>query len=113
MHAAIGPGPVDACYTAINYLVGVPVKLVEFAVNAVTEGTDALGEVSVRIEYQGEETVVNPQREVTVKRTFGGHAADTDIIVASARAYLSALNKLVVAYDLWQTVPESVPAAVS
>ena len=113
MHAAIGPGPVDACYTAINYLVGVPVKLVEFAVNAVTEGTDALGEVSVRIEYQDEETVVNPQRDVATKRTFGGHAADTDIIVASARAYLSALNKLVVAYDLWQPVPEAVPAAVS
>jgi 2-isopropylmalate synthase len=113
MHASIGPGPVDACYTAINTIIGVPVKLVEFAVNAVTEGTDALGEVSVRIEYQGEEMVVNPQREVTVKRTFGGHAADTDIIVASARAYLSAMNKLLVAYNLYQPVLEAVPAAVS
>jgi len=102
MHAAIGPGPVDAVYTAMNTIIGIPVKLVEFSISAVTEGTDALGEVSVRIEYEDEAHVVNPQRDEPIKRTFGGHAADTDIIVASARAYLAALNKLIVANGLHQ-----------
>ena len=55
-------------------------KLLMFGVNAITGGTDAQGEVSVRLEEDG--------------RTVSGHGADTDIITASARAYLNALNKL-------------------
>jgi len=94
--AAHGTGPVDAVYKAINRLVGVPNELTEFAVNAVTEGIDAVGEVTIRIEAEadGDENLpLNPQ---TGKRTyvFSGHGASTDIIVASGRAYMSALNKL-------------------
>jgi len=76
---ATGTGPVDASYKAINSLIGVPNQLVEYAVNAITEGIDAQGEVTVRIEADG--------------RTFVGRGADTDIIVASAKALMNALNR--------------------
>ncbi len=85
-HAAIGTGPVDATYKAIDAIVNAPCTLLEFSIHAVTEGIDALGEVTVRLQSNEPEP-----------RTFGGHGADTDIIVASAKAYLAALNKLVVA----------------
>ena len=93
---AHGTGPVDAVYKAINRIIDVPNELTEFSVKAVTEGIDAVGEVTVRIEAEadGDENLpFNPQ---TGKRTyvFSGHGASTDIIVASGRAYMSALNKL-------------------
>jgi len=102
--AAVGTGPVHAAYTAIDRIVGQPVTLLEFAVNAVTEGIDALGEVTVRIRYANghESGVMNPQNETTTARTFGGHGADTDIIVASVKAYLSAVNKMLIATGVAQ-----------
>ncbi len=81
--AALGTGPVDAVYKAINRLVGVPNKLTEFSVKSVTEGIDAIGEVLIRIESNG--------------ISYTGRGADTDIIVASARAYINALNRLLAA----------------
>ncbi len=95
--AAHGTGPVDAVYKAINRIVGVPNELVEFAVNAVTEGIDAVGEVTIRIEAEGNGDENLPMNAQTGRRTylFSGHGASTDIIVASARAYMSALNKLI------------------
>ncbi len=78
--AAVGTGPVDAVYQAINRIVGVPNKLTEFSVKSVTEGINAIGEVFIRIE--SEDT------------TYTGRGADTDIIVASAKAYMNALNRL-------------------
>jgi len=78
--AAIGTGPVDAVYKAINRLVEVPNQLVEFSVQSVTAGIDAIGEVTIRLQYGD--------------RLFSGHAANTDIVVASAQAYLNALNRL-------------------
>jgi len=78
--AALGTGPVDAVYEAINRLVGVPNELTEFTVKSVTEGIDAVGEVLIRIESEG--------------ITYTGRGADTDIIVASAKAYMNALNRL-------------------
>jgi 2-isopropylmalate synthase len=94
--AAHGTGPVDAVYKAINRLVGVPNQLTEFSVNAVTEGIDAVGEVTIRIEAEGNGEDNLPTNPQTGQRTytFSGHGASTDIIVASGRAYLSALNKL-------------------
>jgi 2-isopropylmalate synthase len=77
---ATGTGPVDAAYRAIDALLDIPNRLVEYAVNSITEGIDAQGEVTVRIEANG--------------RTFVGRGADTDIIVASAKALLNALNRL-------------------
>ncbi len=96
--ASIGTGPVDAAYKAIDAIVHAPNTLLEFSVHAVTEGIDALGEVTVRIESKnGYHLSFDTQTETDRTRTFGGHGADTDIIVASAKAYLAALNKLLVA----------------
>ncbi len=81
--AALGTGPVDAVYEAINRLVGVPNKLTEFSVKSITEGIDAIGEVLIRIESEG--------------ITYTGRGADTDIVVASAKAYMNALNRLLAA----------------
>jgi 2-isopropylmalate synthase len=96
VQAAIGTGPVDATYKAINAIIRHPNMLQEFVIHAVTQGIDALGEVTVRV--QGENRVItDPQQETDQPRTFGGYGTDTDIVVASAKAYLSALNKMLVA----------------
>ncbi len=81
--AALGTGPVDAVCKAINRIVNVPNQLTEFTVKSVTEGIDAIGEVLIRIESEGV--------------TYTGRGASTDIIVASAKAYMNALNRLLAA----------------
>ena len=78
--AAIGTGPVDAIYKAINRVIDVPNQLIEFSVQSVTAGIDAIGEVTIRLKYQ--------------EYTYSGYAANTDIVVASAQAYINALNRL-------------------
>jgi 2-isopropylmalate synthase len=95
--AATGTGPVDATYKAIDSIVSVACTLLEFNVHAITEGIDALGEVTVRIQGSNGHTTMDAQSEVHYPRVYGGHGADTDIIVASAKAYLHALNKLIIA----------------
>lgn len=94
---AIGTGPVDATYKAIDSIVNVPCELLEFNIHAITEGIDALGEVTVRIQGENGRTTMDAQSEVEYTRVYGGHGADSDIIVASAKAYINALNKLIVA----------------
>jgi 2-isopropylmalate synthase len=91
--SSTGTGPVDAVYRAIDRLVRKPAVLLEYRVHAVTEGIDAVGEVSVRVRAPQAKDDVHPQRAAT-PRTFHGFGADTDIIVASAKAYLAALNAL-------------------
>ena len=97
--AAIGAGPVDSVYKAINRITQVPNELTEFSIKAVTEGIDAVGEVTIRIEPTAE-TGANGSGEAYLTqagvrtRTYSGHGADMDIIVASAKAYMSALNKM-------------------
>lgn len=78
--AALGTGPVDATFKAIDKIVRVPNTLTEFSIKSITEGIDAIGEVLVRIESEDV--------------TYTGRGADTDIIVASAKAYVNALNRL-------------------
>jgi 2-isopropylmalate synthase len=98
LQASMGSGPVDATYKAIRAIINVPNKLLEFNVHAITEGIDALGEVTVRIQAKdGEQKTMDAQKEIPYSRVFGGHGADTDIIVASAKAYINALNKLIIA----------------
>jgi 2-isopropylmalate synthase len=99
VQAAIGTGPVDASFKAIDQIVKAPNTLLEYAVHAITEGIDAIGEVTVRLEAENHAIPqrTSPQSGLTHARTFGGHGVDTDIIVASAKAYLSALNKLLAA----------------
>jgi 2-isopropylmalate synthase len=89
--AATGTGPVDATYKAIDGIINVPNTLLEFNIHAITAGIDALGEVTVRIQAR------NGQHTMDAPRVYGGHGADTDIIVASAKAYVNALNKLIIA----------------
>jgi 2-isopropylmalate synthase len=96
VRAAIGTGPVDAAFKAIDEIVEAKCELIEFSVNSVTAGIDALGEVSVRVRSERSLATQNPQYGSDSQRVFHGHGADTDIIVASAKAYLSALNKLLV-----------------
>ena len=80
-----GDGPVDAIFKCIKVLYPHDVKLQLYQVHAVTEGTDAQATVSVRIEEKGKTTV--------------GQAADTDTLVASANAYINALNKMIIKRD--------------
>ena len=95
MDAAIGTGPVDAVYKAINRVVNIPNDLIEFSVKSVTAGIDAMGEVTIRLRHEG--------------RIYSGHAANTDIIVASARAYISALNRLHAALQQQETTKDETP----
>ncbi|RUA04399.1 MAG: 2-isopropylmalate synthase [Gammaproteobacteria bacterium] len=78
-------GTVDATFSAISSLLDTDVNLQLYSVSNVTQGTDALGEVSVRLEFDG--------------RIVNGQGADTDIIIASAKAYINGLNKFLVATD--------------
>ena len=78
--AGFGVGPVDAAFKAITNITGSGSKLVRFSVNSFTGGTDALGEVTVRLEENGVQVI--------------GQGADTDIIMASAKAFVNALNRL-------------------
>ncbi|MBY0445852.1 MAG: 2-isopropylmalate synthase, partial [Burkholderiales bacterium] len=75
-----GSGPVDAVFKAIEIMANSGAELQLYSVNAITQGTDSQGEVTVRLEKSG--------------RIVNGQGADTDIIAASAKAYISALNKL-------------------
>jgi 2-isopropylmalate synthase len=98
--AAIGDGPVDAAYRAIHSLCQVEGELEEFAVQAITAGVDAVGEVSVRLRRDGVRA--------------SGHGADTDIIVAAAKAYVHAINRMaerVASGD--RPTPETVGAGVA
>ena len=79
--ASTGGGPVDATFCAIEEIVASEAQLQLYSVNNITTGTDAQGEVTVRLQKSG--------------RIVNGHGADTDIVMASAKAYLHALNKLV------------------
>jgi 2-isopropylmalate synthase len=82
---AEGSGPVDASFKAIEAIVNSGAQLQLYSVNNITSGTDSQGEVTVRLEKAG--------------RIVNGNGADTDIVIASAKAYLNALNKLIVPPD--------------
>jgi 2-isopropylmalate synthase len=99
--ATVGTGPVDASYRAIDEVINAPANLVEYSVHSVTEGIDALGEVTVRI---------SPENNSS--RTFGGYGADGDIIVASVKAYMAALNRMIASIGLGDVEPEGDVATV-
>ena len=79
--ASVGTGPVDAVCRSLNQLAGVPNELVEFSVKSVTEGIDAMGDVTIRLRRDGQ--------------LYSGHSAHTDVVVAAAEAFVNALNRLV------------------
>ena len=84
--AAVGTGPVDAVCRAINRIVGLSPKLTEFGVSAVTEGIDAQGRITIRIEDDD-------------GQTYFGRAANTDITVAGGHAYISAINRMLTVHS--------------
>ncbi|MCH2305606.1 MAG: 2-isopropylmalate synthase [SAR202 cluster bacterium] len=75
-----GTGPVDAAYKAINKIISAPSTLTEFKIDSVTKGIDAIGDVTVRVEENDQ--------------GYLGRGSDTDIIIASAKAYINALNRM-------------------
>ncbi|HEU5322592.1 MAG TPA: alpha-isopropylmalate synthase regulatory domain-containing protein, partial [Methylomirabilota bacterium] len=79
--SGVGDGPVDAVLNAIDAITGLKGRLQDYALRAATSGKDAVGEVAMKVDFDG--TLVS------------GKGASTDVIEASARAYLSALNRLV------------------
>ena len=91
---SFGTGPVDAAYRCIDKIVRRPNELTEFLVQAVTEGIDANGDVTVRIEAPDGRGHSHTAQGRPRRLLFSGRGVDTDIIVASVKAYLQALNKL-------------------
>ena len=82
--AAIGDGPVDAVCRAISQVTNTSASLKRYEIRGVTSGTEAMGEVTVQLEEAGRKVV--------------GRGASTDVIEASAKAYIDGLNKLATAY---------------
>ena len=76
-----GNGPIDAIFTALKNVIPNKINLLVYQVNAITKGTDALAEVNVRIQ----------EKDITVL----GQGSDVDTLVASAKAYVNAINKLI------------------
>jgi 2-isopropylmalate synthase len=98
VQSATGDGPVAAAYEAIDQITGIKGDVLDYSMRSVTHGRDAVGEVFVHVDFSG--------------RTFTGKAASTDIVDASARAYLHAVNKLIYADQRRVThLAESVEAA--
>ncbi|XP_042452812.1 2-isopropylmalate synthase A-like [Zingiber officinale] len=91
---SIGTGPVDAAYKAIDSIVEVPAVLKEYALNAVTEGIDAIATTRVVISGDGSHTSTHALTGQAMHRTFSGSGAAMDVVVSSVRAYISALNKM-------------------
>jgi 2-isopropylmalate synthase len=94
VEATVGTGPVDAAFKAVDKIVDLQVELIEYLVQGVTEGIDALGQVSVRVRPQAVSRAITAQLDEPRERTVHGHGADTDIVVASVKAYLAAMNRL-------------------
>jgi len=76
-----GDGPVDACYKAIDGITKIKGELLDYSIQSVTHGKDALGDVTVKVKFKDKSVI--------------GHGTSTDILVASANAYLNALNKVI------------------
>ena len=99
---ATGTGPVDAAFRAVDAVIEAPCELLEYSVHSVTEGIDALGEVTVRVESKNEPGKI-----------FGGYGADTDIIVASAKAYVAAINRMLEALGTKYSRAEGGPSVLA
>jgi len=87
VHCAVGTGPVDAAYKAVDMALQVPCELTEYSMQAVTGGIEALAATKVQIK--------GTESGLKYDRTFSGSGTDTDIVVSSVRAYINALNKMI------------------
>ncbi|XP_031092158.1 2-isopropylmalate synthase A-like [Ipomoea triloba] len=89
---SVGTGPVDAAYKAVDLVTKVPVTLLEYSMNAVTEGIDAIA--STRVLIREDQTSIHGSAGGSANRSFNGTGAAMDIVISSVRAYVGALNKL-------------------
>jgi 2-isopropylmalate synthase len=105
--SAQGDGPVHAVCQAIDRIVGAPVELVEYSTKAITEGIDAVGEVTIRLRPLAAPA---PASEPPRRRVFTGHGVNVDVLVATAEAYTTALNKLLAATAHAVPAPSASPA---
>ena len=97
--AACGDGPVDAVFQTIERITGIDVKLKDYQVRSVTVGEDAQGEARVEVEYKG--------------RVQRGQSVSTDVIEASAQAFLQALNRLAVKREQPRMNPQTEEVSVT
>lgn len=122
--AEIGAGPVDAVFRCIKKVLEEPTSLIEYQVSSVTQGTSAVGSVSVTIQRSsGGETTsgdeseggskVNPQTGDVSQKLYTGSGTDIDILVASAQAYVNAYNKLVHSAEMDELRKDRVAAAAA
>ncbi|KAH9727783.1 2-isopropylmalate synthase 1 [Citrus sinensis] len=89
-----GTGPVDSAYKAVDLIVKEPATLLEYSMNAVTEGIDAIATTRVLIRGEKSQLSTHASTGETVQRTFSGTGAGMDIVVSSVKAYIGALNKM-------------------
>ncbi|KAJ1385831.1 Pyruvate carboxyltransferase [Sesbania bispinosa] len=91
---SVGTGPVDSAYKAIDLIVKEPITLLEYSMNAVTEGIDAIATTRVVIRGETSQTSTHALTGETVNRTFSGTGAGMDVVVSSVKAYIGAVNKM-------------------
>ncbi|KAF5751145.1 2-isopropylmalate synthase 1 chloroplastic-like [Tripterygium wilfordii] len=96
---SVGTGPVDSAYKAVDIIVKEPVTLLEYSMNAVTEGIDAIATTRVLIRGDNQQTSTHALTGEEVQRTFSGTGAGMDIVVSSVKAYIGALNKMLAFKD--------------
>ncbi|KAF5745665.1 2-isopropylmalate synthase 1 chloroplastic-like [Tripterygium wilfordii] len=96
---SVGTGPVDSAYKAVDIIVKEPVTLLEYSMNAVTEGIDAIVTTRVLIRRDNQQTSTHALTSEEVQRTFSGTGAGMDIVVSSVKAYIGALNKMLAFKD--------------
>lgn len=97
-----GTGPVDAAYSAVNKVIGEKVRLLEFRMDAVSEGIDAQATVAVKVETTG--GLSSEARRAKGGKTYTGKGSHTDIVMASVRSYVNALNKIVAGKERMKVV---------
>ncbi|KAK0605334.1 hypothetical protein LWI29_025610 [Acer saccharum] len=100
---AVGTGPVDSAYKAVDLIVKEPVTLLGYSMNAVTDGIDATATTRVLIRGYNNPTSTHAVTGETVQRTFSGAGAEMDIVVSSVKAYIEALNKMLGFQDQLKT----------
>ncbi|KAL0653801.1 hypothetical protein Bca4012_096492 [Brassica carinata] len=104
---SMGTGPVDSAYKAVDLIVKEPATLLEYSMNAVTEGIDAIATTRVLVRGNNTYTSTNAITGEEVLRTFSGTGAGMDIVVSSVKAYVGALNKML---DFKEKSPKKVPS---
>ncbi|XP_061360227.1 2-isopropylmalate synthase 2, chloroplastic-like isoform X2 [Gastrolobium bilobum] len=108
---SVGTGPVDSAYKAVDLIVKEPITLLEYSMNAVTEGIDAIA--TTRVLIGGEKTpTTRALTGETVHRTFSGTGAGMDVVVSSVKAYIAAINKML-GFKETSSSAEKIPISAS